>query len=247
MEVDPVLAGFIYLIKELPSPPSPSDIALNEDEQTLLLIHKTKYQVLSLFLRWIRLAEPQSEVLLLPEVQGYEPLARFWDSFLTLVTELHPRTDDGLIRAFKSPALLWYACIFLVSRDAFYQCLTGHPSFRLKKEAIRNARECVKFLSQFDQSRQLKLSSGTAEGATHINTTNHPGGTFMTCIFLQANQIAATDPKFDKRYYQPCLRAYRRVFGSANEDKNTKMVYIDSKRQLSLTEQSKRRLPSTKE
>lgn len=245
MSVDLVLAGFIYLVAELP--PSPSDIALNDDEETLLLIHKIKYRALSLFLRWIRLGEPQSEVLLLPEVQGYEPLARFWDSFLTLVIELHPRTDDGLIRAFRSPAELWYACIALISRDAFYQALTGYPPFRLKKESIKNMRDSFKLLNQLDKISQLKLSSGLAEDATYIDTTKHPGGSLMVRIFLQAGQIAATETKFDKRYYQPCLRACRRVFGSANEDENARMPHIDSKRQLFMTQQSKKRPPSTKE
>jgi hypothetical protein len=244
MELNTVPAAFIYSIAELPVPPS-SDLKLNHDEETLLLIHKLKYKALSLFLRWIRIGEPQSELLLLPEIQGYEPLARFWDSFLDLVIEFHPRTEDELIRAFVSPARLWYSCILLVSDNAFKQALAAFPTFRFKREATKNARDCLKFLNDVDQLIQLKLSSQRAESIEPVDPAKHKGGTLMAWILLQAGQYAATDPDFDRKYYRPCLRAFKKLVSSAHENKDLQMVYIDLERQLSWTSKFKKKNLST--
>lgn len=246
MEVDPVLPTLIYLIAELPPPPNA--LKLNDDEETLLLIHQVKYKALSLFLRWIRLGEvPSEELLLLPEFQGYEPLARFWDSFLDLVIEFYPRTGDELIRAFRSPAWLWYACILLASDDAFKQALTAFPTFRFKREATKNAQDCLKFLNDLDQLIQLKLSSQRAESIEPVDPAKHRGGTLMAWILLQAGQYAATDRDFDKDHYRPCLRAFKKVVSSGHESKDFQMVYIDLERQLSWTSKSKKKNLPTKD
>lgn len=240
MVIDPVIAAFIYSMAALPLPPS-NNLKLNDDEETLLLIHRLKYKALSLFLRWIRLGEPQSELLLLPEMQGYEPLARFWDLFLDLVIEFHPRTGDELIRAFRSPAQLWFACILLISDDAFKQALTGFPTFRFKTEATKNAQDCLKFLNDLDQLIQLELSRQRAESIEPVDPAKHRGGSLMAWILLQAGQYAATDPNFDRKYYRPCLRAFKKVTSSAHESKNFQMLYIDLERQLSSTSKFKKK------
>lgn len=240
MELNPVLATFICSIAELPLPPS-SDLKLNNDEETLLLIHRLKYKALSLFLRWIRLGQPQSELLLLPQVQDYEPLARFWDSFLTLIIEFYPRTGDELIRGFGSPAVLWYSCILLLSQDSFDHALTAFPKFRFKREATKNAQDCLKLLNDLDQVIQLKFSSQRAESIEPVDLAKNRGGTLMAWVLFQARQYATTDPNFDRKYYRPYLRAFKKVVSSGHESKNFQMLYIDSQRQLSCTSKSKKK------
>lgn len=237
-------AVFIYSIAELPLAPS-SNLKLNNDEETLLLIHKLKYKVLSLFLRWIRLGEVPSELLLLPQVQDYEPLARFWNLFLNLVIEFYPRTEDELIRRFVSPAALWYSCIVLISQDSFDHALTAFPAFRFKREATKNARDCLNLLNDLDQLIQLKLSSQRAESIEPVDPAKHRGGTLMAWILLQAGQYAATDLDFDRKYYRPCLRTFKKVVSSGHESKDFQMVYIDLERQLSWTSKFKKKNLST--
>lgn len=246
MKLGAVISTFIYWMAELPPAP-PHTLKLDSAEETLLLIHRLKYKALSLFLRWIRIGEPQSKLLLLPEIQGYEPLARFWDSFLDLVIEFHPRTEDELIRAFGSPAVLWYACILLTSDDAFKQALTAFPAFRFKREATKNARDYLKLLNDLDQLIQLKLSSQRAESIEPVDPAKHRGGTLMAWILLQAGQYAATDLDFDRKYYRPCLRTFKKVVSSGHESKDFQMVYIDLERQLSWTSKFKKKNLSTED
>ncbi|WP_041462365.1 hypothetical protein [Chroococcidiopsis thermalis] len=238
MSKDSVITTLIYLIAELPPQPA---VKLNDDEQTLFLIHQFRCKTLSLFLRWIRLGEPQSELLLLPEMQAYEPFARFINSLLTLAIQVHPRSDDGLIRSFGSPVLLWYACISLIIRDSFVQALTGYPQFRFKKEAINNARNCLKVLYELEPFRKLEPSKRRTTPILSADVAKHPGGELTSWLLLQAGKIAATDTDFQKDYYYPCLRALKKIISTANESENFQMNWIDLDRQLASTKQSKKR------
>lgn len=236
-----MLALFIYGIAELPLHPP---IILNTSaEQQLLQSHQLRNKSLSLFLRWIRLGESQSEVLLLPEIQGYEPLARFFDSLLTLAIETQPRTEDGLIRAYESPAILWFSCFLLLSRDSFAQALTGYPQPKGKKEAIKNARTCWQSLNQLEFFAQLNLKSQRTMTSC---ITGQRCSCLTSWLVLQAGKIASQDPSFDRKYYRPCLRALKKVVSSANERKDLQMMYIDSDGQLFTTKQSRKRPPSRK-
>lgn len=231
-----MLTFFIHGITELPLYPP---IALNTiPEQRLFQDHKLRYIALSLFLRWIRLGEQQSEFLLLPDIQAYEPLARFWDSLLTLATEVQPRTEDGLIRAFGSGANLWFACLAFSSRDYFAQALTGYPQPRAKKEAIKNARASLNFLNQLGNFRQIELSSRkTIYGCI----TKQQCICLTTWLIFQAGKIAAVDAQFDARFYRPFIRAFKKVVSSANECKDLQMMWINSQGQLFTTKQSRKR------
>jgi len=245
MEADFVLAFYIYQIARLPPLPP---LNLNDDERTLLSIHQIKYRALSLYLRWFRLAEkPPEQLFLLPEIHPYEPLARFWDSVLDLIIELYPRTGDELIRAFNSPAELWFACILLTSDDAFKQAFTGFPAFRFKREAIKNARDCLKFLNNIGEIAQLKLSSQRAESIKPVDPAKHRGGSLMAWILLNAAQHAATDSEFDRKCYRPFLRASKKVVGVADRSKGMQITWIDLERQLSTTKQNRKKSRPTKE
>jgi hypothetical protein len=240
MDTNFLLPTFIYAIGEMPLQPA---VTLNDDEQALLLFHRIRCKALSLFLRWIRLGEPQSELLLLPEMQAYEPFARYVDSLLTLAIEVHPRVDDGLIRSFDSPVLLWYACISLLIRDGFAQALTGYPQFRFKKEAIKNARSCLNFLYELEPLRKLEPSKRRTTPTLSSDVAKYPGGELTSWLLLQAGKIAATDTNFQKHYYYPCLRALKKIISTANESGNFQMTWIDLDRQLASTKQSKKRKP----
>lgn len=249
MEIDdPMLSVFIYLIAELP--PHPPVTLDTVDEQLLLLHHRLRYKALSLFLRWIRLGEPQSEALLLPEVQDFEPMARFWDSVLTLATEVHPRSEDELIRAFKSPAELWFACLCLNSRDGFAQSLTGYPQPRPKKEAIRNARVQLKYLAKpedFNKIGSSQRSQRVSSDPTPKDATKQRCSCLTTWLIVEAAKMAATDRSFDKRFYRPWMRTFKRYVSAANERENFQLGWIDPEGQLFMTKQTRKRPPSTKE
>lgn len=239
-----LLPFFIYAIGELPLQPS---VSLNDHEQKLFFAHRFRCTVISLFLRWIRLGEPQSEVLLLPEAQGYEPLARFCDSLLTLAIQVYPRTDDGFIRAFDSPAFLWASCLNALCRDGLAQALTDYPPLKPKKEVIKNTRSSLKSFNDLRLLDESKLfSQKAASKQQSISAAKHPGGTLLAWVLYQAGKIAVADPDFDRDYYRPCLRQLKRVVSSANESKDFQVTWINSKRQLSSTKQFKKRKSSKK-
>lgn len=237
MDISPLLPIFIYAIGEMPLQPT---VTLNDDEQILLSIHSFRCKAISLFLRWIRLGEKQSEMLLLPELQVYEPWARFCDSLLTLATEVHPKTDDGLIRAFDSPTVLWFACLTLMLDQGFAQALTSYPPIKPKRQLIENLRASLKFLNQPEILRRLEPSARITPSSSSGRDL-HSGGKLTLWLLLQAGKIAADDSKFDRLFYSPCLRALRKVANLAHENKNIQVIWIDLERQISMTKQSKKR------
>lgn len=237
-----MLALLIYGIAELPL--DPPIILSTSAEQELFRIHQIRWKVLSLLLRQIRLGESPSEVMLLPEVQAHKPFARWVDSLLTLAVEIYPKTEDGLIHAFGSPANLWFAGLYFLSYNSFAQALTGYPQPRAKKEAIKNARTCLQSLYQIELFKQLNLKS---QRTTHGCVPGQRCPCLISWLLWQAGKIASQNPSFEKNYYRPCLRAFKKIVSSANECKDLQMVYIDSHGQLFTTKQSRKRPPSRKD
>ncbi|MUL36351.1 hypothetical protein [Gloeocapsopsis dulcis] len=138
----------------------------------------------------------------------------------------------------------WYACLITGSHNWFAQALTGYPQPRAKKEAIKNARDCLQLLNQPEFFDQLHLES---QRATHRCAMEQRCPCLTTWLVLQAGKIASQDPSFDKRFYRPCLRAFKRIVSAANEQQNLQLVWIDSNRQLFITKQSRKRSPLRKE
>lgn len=201
---DPMLVTCVYRIAELPLlPPITFE---SEAENVLIEIETSFYKALSLWLRNILLAEPLSPEAYEGAGKYYQPAAERWKAELDLIIAVHRSSSHPVVKAYPSPALLWYDWISAVAQDNLEKNgLTGELLAISKRE---HHNEVLEFCSLLEKHK--------LQPEDFINIP--PPGSY---VYAEAQALAKAERRFHHHYLRPFIKAWR---NTAKEVKHCKYL-----------------------
>lgn len=208
MAKDFMLANYIYSLASLPERP---DVLLTtNNEKQIFMGRRYRYKAISLWLQHLLLGEELAEEAFLTDMKHYQPLAEFAAAEFRLAVGVHPRSDNPLIRNFKSPADLWFAIQQITSQKCLeHSGLTGVPLIESKRKVSNVTLQVIKDLenlSVFYQPNDIWELSAV--------------------LLLEAQKIAKIDVDFQKDYFRPHLRVMKRINNKIKNSQHLQTAYL---------------------
>lgn len=205
MEIDFVLANYVYALAALPD--RPGVLLTTNNEKKLFKGDRYRYKAISLWLRHLLLGQVLAEECLITDAKHYQPLAEFVAAEFRLAVGVHPRSANPLIRSFESPAELWFCSQWIMSQQNLEDSglVTSVPKLQGKRAELNKSLQVVKRLEDLSIAYQLDTSVENLSGI----------------LLMEAQEIAKTDIDFQKDYLRPHLRVMKRT---SNKLKNSKAL-----------------------
>jgi hypothetical protein len=201
-----------------------------------------QYKAVSTWLKTLLLAEALAPEAVETDMKYFQPTAEFSADGLRFIVEVYIRSDDCIIRAFHSPAALWFAIEYLGSiRLLQIMGIDGSTPNPVGKRALTN-----KLIKKIDNlSNFLRPSHGLEPPKD--TEDDSPGAMLrMLChapsvvVHLEARRLALADPVFEGAHYQPYLRKMKRLLNKLRNTKELPLAWVDEYGELVFTEKNHR-------
>jgi hypothetical protein len=204
------------LLPPYPESPYPGTLAEQPEtlaEQIVWLSSQYHYKVMSDWLWHLLLGHTLQPYLLLKPFIYEKPFAEIAVATFRLAVGVHPRSGNSIVRQFKNPASLWFACQWGNSLKFLENTgFTNYPPVKGKREQYNNQLKILRDL----KNHKLKLDPSAIK--------DYPTGVLL----LEAQELAKADQSLDFHYdyLMPFIRTLRRESRKIYECKEIQMGSI---------------------
>jgi len=195
------------------------------NERRLLNGFRFRYKAVSTWLQHLLLDAALPPEALETDIKYFQSSAEFSAELFQLAVAVHPRTFHPVIKAFDSPASLWFAIEYLGSQ---YMLAT---SGLLGSAKIEGKRELTnKLIQELDKLANLELPPPKA---LHLLTVEESARLAYTLpgasLLVAAALLAKADPEFDSVYYRKFIKSQKRYVNKWRNCKEVPMVWLNPK------------------